>query len=112
MILVEEMNAGGHNGSRGGYFYHTVKDIDIGIPDYELLIIQEMHNAESGKIVRQSIGLDMFCYLQYTTYQNRDTKGRFKKQIEFFGTQQWKGEQMKNLHIKMENFVKNNVGLN
>jgi hypothetical protein len=84
MMLIKDMNAGGHNHIRGGYFYHTVKNIDIGLKE-PLLIIQEMHNAETGKIVRQSVGYGMLCQLQYTTYQNRDARGRFKKQIEFFG---------------------------
>jgi len=101
MIQVDEMKAGGNNATKGGYFYHTVGDIDIGIPDYELLIIQEMHNAVDGKIQRQSIGIGMFCFLQYTTYQNRDKLGRFKKKIEFFGKNQWKGEQAKMLKKEM-----------
>ena len=93
MIHVEGMNAGGHNGTDGGYFYHTVKDIDVGKPDFKLLIIQEMHDAESGEIVRQSIGLGMTCYLQYTTYQNRHYRtGKFQKKIEFFGTGLWESE--------------------
>jgi len=108
MIHVEEMKAGGHNGTKGGYFYHTIEDIDIGIPDYELLIIQEMHNAEKGNIQRQSIGLGMSCFLQYTTYQNRDKLGRFMKKVEFFGKSQWKGEQERTL----ERNLKNNMGLN
>lgn len=111
MIHVEDMKAGGHNGTRGGYFYHTVEDIDIGIPDYELLIIQEMHNAQSGKIVRQSIGLGSFCFLQYTTYQNRDKFGRFMKQIEFFGKNQWKGEQERILKRELELFVEKECGV-
>lgn len=89
-MIIEGMDAGGHE---GGYFYHTVKDIDVGIPDFKLLIIQEMHDAESGEIVRQSIGLGMYCYLQYTTYQNKHYRtGKFEKKVQFFGTGLWKAE--------------------
>ena len=84
MKTIQDMNMGGHNGTRGGYFYHTIDNINVGLKE-PVLIIQEMHNANSGKIVRQSIGYGIYCRLQYTTYLNRDKNGRFKKKIEFFG---------------------------